>query len=140
MKLCPHCTTNNPDDAETCSRCKSPFPQPKRSYDYPVDHIVKLADHPPSTQAYVALVTGIAAILSVFFVPMCAPLPGLLAVWLAQRENKMLHRHYSTQGEKYTKMALWSGWVSTSIGLLMLALGVTVSVWFIQWFKDAFRH
>lgn len=140
MKLCPNCTTNNPEDAETCSRCRYVFPKPKRSYNYPDDHIVKLDDHEPSGQARLALTIGVAAMLSVFLIPICSPLPGLIAVWLAQRENKTLHTRYSTKGERYVKMALWGGWVSTSIGLLMLALGVTVSVWFVQWFRDVFRY
>jgi len=140
MKLCPHCTTNNPDDAEMCSRCQTPFPRAKRTYDYPTDHIVKLPDHAPSLQSQVALATGVLAMASVFLIPICSPLPGLIAVWLAQRENKRLSQHYSTKGERYVKMALWAGWVSTSIGLLMLALGVTVSVWFVKWFQEAFRH
>jgi ribosomal protein L40E len=140
MKLCPNCTTNNPDDAETCSRCQYVFPKPKRTYDYPSDHIVKLEDHEPSAMAWFALAMGGVAVLSVFLIPVCSPLPGLLAVWLSQRENKRLNKRYSTKGERYVKMALWGGWVSMSIGILMLALGVTVSVWFVQWFRDVFRY
>ncbi len=141
MKMCPSCTTHNRDDAETCERCGYVFPVPKRTYDYPKDIITHTQDHPPSAQAKLAMILAVSGMASVFFVVFCAPIPGILAIWLGNKELKALKKApYSSKGETYANIGVWGGWVSTTIGLLMIGLGTTVTVWFYNWFKETFIY
>lgn len=141
MKLCTHCTTQNPDDALFCDRCGAAFPKPPRTYDYPKDVITRVEDHKPSSKAWMALGIGMFSMASVFFAPVCAPLPGLFAIFLGNSELRKLKGKdlYSEKGERFATLAVWAGWISTTIGLLMILLGITVTAWFFQWFLDVFR-
>ncbi|NUM79460.1 DUF4190 domain-containing protein [bacterium] len=140
MKMCPECTTNNPDDAVQCSRCEYRFPPPKRHYDYPKDTITRLEDHAPSLRSKIAAIAGIIAmILTVSMtLTVCSPMPGLIGMIMGYSEMKALKdkKKYSSSGEKYASFAIWCGWISVSVGGLMIILGVTVSTWFFQWFRD----
>lgn len=141
MKLCPTCTTNNLDDAIKCERCGHVFGLPKRTYNYPKDIITHAEDHPPSRRAKLAMVLGGTAMLAALLMPFCAPIPGVIAIWLGNRELQSLKKGgYSTTGETYANVGVWGGWISTTIGVLMLLLGATVSLWFYQWVKETFIY
>ncbi len=141
MKLCPTCTTNNPDEATACERCGFVFPIPARTYHYPKDIITRVEDHPPSPRAKLALICGVLAVLSVVFVVFCSPIPGVIAIVLGNRELKSMKKGaYSSKGTTYAHIGVWGGWVSTTIGLMMIGLGATVSWWFFNWFKSTFIY
>lgn len=141
MKMCPSCTTNNVDDAVHCERCGYVFPVPKRTYNYPKDIITHTDDHSPSIRAKMAMMLGVAGMITVFFIPFCAPIPGVNAILLGNRELRALKKApYSSKGEKYANIGVWGGWISTTIGLLMIGLFTTVSFWFYNWFIETFIY
>lgn len=141
MKMCPACTTNNVDDALQCERCGYVFPAPKRTYNYPKDIITHTKDHPPSARAKIAMILAVAGMASVFFLVFCAPIPGILAILFGNQELKALKKApYSSKGETYANIGVWGGWISTTIGLLMIGLGTTVTLWFYNWFKETFIY
>ncbi len=140
MKLCPSCTTQNLDEATECVRCHESFPLRKREYDYPRDHIRKLEDHPADWLAKLGVGLAVVSMLSLFLIPMCTPIPGLLSLVAGHRVQRNLKSRYSSKGETYANIAVWCGWISTSVGLLLLVLGISVTVWFVQWFRDVFSY
>lgn len=141
MKMCPTCTTHNVDDAAQCERCGFVFPVPKRTYNYPKDIITHAEDHSPSMRAKLAMILGVTGMLAVFFVVFCAPIPGIIAILLGSSELRALKKApYSSKGETYANIGVWGGWISTTIGLLMIGLGTTVTFWFYNWFKETFIY
>lgn len=87
------------------------------------------------------MILGVTGMISVFFVVFCAPIPGIIAILLGNRELKALKKApYSSKGETYANIGVWGGWISTTIGLLMIGLGTTVTFWFYNWFKETFIY
>ncbi|HMW31822.1 MAG TPA: hypothetical protein PLH27_05705 [bacterium] len=146
MKICPNCTTNNLDTSAYCVSCGAELTipvkeEPARESRFPKDHITHREDHPASGMAKLAMTLGLISLFFVFFAVICAPLPGIMAIIIGNNELKKLRgERYSTNGETYCQIGIWSGWISTAIGILLIAIGGIATIWLVNWFIEAFTR
>jgi hypothetical protein len=144
MAKCYTCGFDNSYGAQWCLRCgavlpykKDPVPEPR----FPQDHITKLKDHPASLKSKVTLALGILSILLLFFTGVCSPLAGVFSAILGNQELKRIKtKEYSTRGEMYCQFGIWSGYITGSMSLLLLAYGIVAGSWLFNWFRETFIY
>ncbi len=141
MAKCYTCGFENIYGAEWCAKCgtvlpykKDPPPEPK----FPQDYITKIKDHKSGWKAQASLVLGILSILLLFLTGVCSPLAGIFAVILGNQEMKRIKtKEYSSKGEIFCQIGIWSGYITASMSLLLLFYGLVAGAWFVKWFQDA---
>jgi hypothetical protein len=141
MAKCYTCGFENAYGVEWCAKCgsvlpykKDPVPEPR----FPQDHITKLKDNPPSWKSILSLVLGILSVVLLFLTGVCSPLAGVFSAILGNQELKRIKtKEYSTKGEMFCQIGIWSGYVTASMSLLILVYGLIAGAWFIKWFRDA---
>jgi hypothetical protein len=144
MAKCYTCGFENERGAEWCTKCGAVLPykkDPPPESRFPQDLITNLKDHPPSLRSKLALLLGILSIVLLFLTGVCSPLAGIFAITVGNREMKLIHkREYSSRGEMFCQIGVWSGYITGSMSLLLLGYGIVAGAWLFKWFEEAFKY